>query len=208
MIYKLRNCTRCGVDFTPNGSRQERCEPCVGPHNREFASAYRQTHKAERKANIDQWRDKNKESQREIRAAFYKENRDDILTLRREHRKSNPEFYTVKAHYAMIFTNNDPRLHNYKQMPFFDGWNPKKGGSFKAGGDWIIDNIGRKPKESGWSLHIVNHELGFVPGNLEWASKRKQAAEQMFKIIARQKNRIRELEEALEKATPYLSQAA
>jgi hypothetical protein len=55
--------------------------------------------------------------------------------------------------------------------------------------------LGKRPK--GASLHIVNHSLGFVPGNLEWAFRQKQNSEQMFKIIATQKNTIKRLEERI-----------
>lgn len=77
-------------------------------------------------------------------------------------------------------------------MPFYDAWNPAKGGSWAAGAQWIIDNIGRRPK--GTTLHIVEHSLGFVPDNLEWTHPRKQSHQQMHKIIAQQRNKIKKLE--------------
>jgi hypothetical protein len=43
-------------------------------------------------------------------------------------------------------------------------------------------------------MHIIDHALGFVPGNLEWTHPRKQAHQQMCKIIAQQRNRIKKLE--------------
>jgi hypothetical protein len=107
-----------------------------------------------------------------------------------------PEYVTVVNHYRFIFGN---KKHNktYKNTPFSDDWNPKKGGSYLNGAEWIIDNLGKRPK--GASLHIIEHEKGFVPGNLEWAFRNKQTNEQMFKIIANQKHRIKELEAELEK---------
>jgi hypothetical protein len=93
-----------------------------------------------------------------------------------------PEYKTVASHYRLIFKSPRREAENYKSMPFFDGWNPNKSGSFRDGYDWIIKNIGPRPK--GTSLHVVKHEIGFVPGNLAWAHPRKQSAEQMFKIIA------------------------
>lgn len=80
-------------------------------------------------------------------------------------------------------------------MKFFKGWNPNEGGSFRVAAKWIIENLGRKPKNS--TLNIINHERGFVPGNLEWTSPREQAANQMFKIIARLKKRIKGLEQEI-----------
>jgi hypothetical protein len=62
-------------------------------------------------------------------------------------------------------------------MPFFDAWNPNKGGSYAVATSWIIENLGKKPGLD-WSLDIVKHELGFVPGNLRWATRNIQARNQ------------------------------
>jgi hypothetical protein len=99
---------------------------------------------------------------------------------------------TVVHHYEYIFNKKNSRHLNYEGMPFFDGWKPKKGGSYKTGAMWIIKNLGFRPK--GTQLHIVNHEKGFVPGNLEWTHPVKQVNQQMFKIIAQQRHRIKQLE--------------
>jgi hypothetical protein len=80
-------------------------------------------------------------------------------------------------------------------MPFFKDWDPAKGGSFDVGADWIIKNLGRRPK--GTTLHIIDHATGFVPGNLEWTHPRKQVNQQMHKIIAQQRNKIKKLEERI-----------
>ena len=106
--------------------------------------------------------------------------------------KQRPEYKTVAAHYYWIVKSKEARLAAYKGMPFFDGWNPDKDGSCLNGMIWIIENLGKRPKGS--SIHIIDHEKGFVPGNLEWASKRKQNNQQMFKIIAQQRHHIKELE--------------
>lgn len=103
-----------------------------------------------------------------------------------------PEYQTVVRHFEMIFNSKNPRNKYYKGMPFFDEWNLTKGGTYVAAAKWIVGNIGKRPE--GASLHIVEHEKGFMPGNLEWAHPRKQMAQQMFKIIADLKHRIKELE--------------
>jgi hypothetical protein len=107
-----------------------------------------------------------------------------------------PEYVTVDRHFNVILRIKNKKHKSYRGMPFFDGWNPKKGGTFLSGAKWIIDNLGKRPK--GCSMHIVDHEKGFVPGNLEWAGPKKQTAQQMFKIIADLKCRIKELERKLE----------
>jgi hypothetical protein len=99
---------------------------------------------------------------------------------------------TLRNHHRCI---HDPKKHNHSNyigMPFFEAWDPLKGGSFAAGARWIVENLG--PKPLGTSMHVVNHELGVVPGNLEWTYPAKQAREQMFKIIADLRNRVKELE--------------
>jgi hypothetical protein len=116
------------------------------------------------------------------------------------------ELTSVRSHHHSIFKSLDRSCRTYKGMPFCDGWNPDKGGSFKAGSEWIITNIGKRPE--GCSLHIVDHEMGFVPDNLEWAYPQKQSAQQMFKIIADQKHRIRELEVLLAAASCCTSASA
>ncbi len=103
-----------------------------------------------------------------------------------------PEYATVYNHFSNIFKPNSTMHKNYRGMPFFDAWNPNKGGSQLAGAEWIIKNLGKKPE--GTSLHIIEHEKGFVPGNLEWTHPKKQSSQQMFKIIANLKHHIKELE--------------
>lgn len=107
-------------------------------------------------------------------------------------KKTHPEHKSVSSHRYLIFMSKNPLHANYKGMPFFDEWNPKKGGSTEAGAKWIIANLGKRPEGS--TLHIIDHEKGFVPGNLEWAYPRKQSNQQMFKIIAQLRHRIKELE--------------
>jgi hypothetical protein len=103
----------------------------------------------------------------------------------------------VRSHYYWIVKKKG-KNENYFSMPFFSGWNPEKGGSHKAGGEWILENLGSRPK--GCSLHIVDHAKGFVPGNLEWAGRTKQNREQLHKIVADLKHQIKILRKALENA--------
>jgi hypothetical protein len=109
----------------------------------------------------------------------------------------SPEFVTVKSHYYCIFVSKHKKDKTYKGVHFHDGWNPKKGGSFYEGYKWIIDNIGKRPKNA--SLHIIDHEKGFAPGNLEWATSRKQSNQQMYKIIAQLKHQIRKFRDKIKR---------
>jgi len=113
----------------------------------------------------------------------------------KKYREAHIEELTVQRHYQSIFNPKCLTHRNYKGMPFFDGWNPDKGGSIKAGGRWIIDNLGRRPEGS--SLHVIHHDIGFMPGNLEWTTPKKQINQQMFKIIAQQRHEIKMLKRQL-----------
>ncbi len=108
----------------------------------------------------------------------------------------HPEHASVRHHWWYIHNPNIKGHKNYEGMPFFEKWNPDKGGSFQAGADWIIANLGKRPQ--GCSLHIVDHVKGFVPGNLEWATKKTESTEQMFKIIANQRHEIERLRQQLQ----------
>jgi len=90
-----------------------------------------------------------------------------------------PERRTVYNHYYMILK---PRFECYRGMPFFDGWNPEKGGSWDAGAEWIISHLGRRPGKT-WSLDIVEHAKGFVPDNLRWADKTTQTRNQSHRML-------------------------
>jgi hypothetical protein len=162
--------------------------------------------KKARKEYLKKWHVENKERLREKRRLYYIDNKERIRKNQieylanggaekmRQYNRDRAEIASVRHHYGNI-VNIKTRLKSYEGMPFYDGWNPRKGGSYRAGEQWIIENLGKRPK--GCSLHIVEHEKGFVPGNLEWTHPKKQKAEQMFKIIANQKHRIKQLEEQL-----------
>lgn len=96
-----------------------------------------------------------------------------------------PEHATVIRHWYCIFKlalTGSRRQLCYLNMPFYDEWNPTKGGSFQAGANWIIKNIGRRPGK-GWSLDIIQHEKGFVPGNLRWALINTQIRNRLHRIL-------------------------
>jgi len=106
----------------------------------------------------------------------------------------SPEFRTAILHYECIRRG----LSGYKGMPFYKPWRPNKKlycRTFEAAAMWIRENLG--PRPIGASLHVIDHEKGFVPGNLEWTYPRKQVNQQMYKIIAQLKHRIKILENRL-----------
>jgi hypothetical protein len=160
-------CPDCSIRFERNSTRQIRCPACRAELNR---------------IKCREWQARNPDKVKKNNAKNGP-----------AYRAAHPEYLTVAAHHRFIFNTRDAAHRSYRSMPFFNGWNPNKGGSFKAGEKWIIDNIGKRP--NGSSLHVIHHDIGFVPGNLEWAHPRKQSNQQMYKIIAQQRHRIQELEQ-------------
>jgi len=142
---------------------QKRCHPCAKEHKKEHRKAMRELYP---------------EKDKKMHADYRENHREEAKALSAEWNKTHKEYIVKQS-----------SQKNYKGMPFFDEWNPDKGGSFQAGADWIILNLGKRP--SGSTLHIISHELGFVPGNLEWTHPRKQCNQQMFKIIAQQRHEIK-----------------
>ena len=98
--------------------------------------------------------------------------------------KYRSEYLTVTAHWRFIFrlSHRGQRYRGYKDMPFFEGWNPRKGGSFVVAARWIIDTLGEKPGPQ-WSMDVIKHQFGFVPGNLRWALKRTQKHNQQHRVL-------------------------
>jgi len=107
----------------------------------------------------------------------------------------SPEYRTAILHFDCISN----RLSGYKGMPFYSRWVPNKKYSrnFEKAALWIRDNLGKRP--AGSSLHIISHQKGFVPGNLEWTYPRKQSNQQMHKIIAQLKHKIKTLEKKIQR---------
>jgi hypothetical protein len=148
------------------------------------------THKKEIRAQKAAYDATHKEEIKARKAAYNATHKEEIKARSAAYRTGRTELASVGNHYASICgTKTKPPQKNYEGMPFHETWDPKKGGSFQTGADWIIATLGKRPE--GCSLHIVDHAKGFVPGNLEWTHRTKQNAEQMFKIIANQKNEIK-----------------
>lgn len=97
--------------------------------------------------------------------------------------KLRPEYRTVVSHWNFIF---NPRTANaiasYKDMPFYDKWNPNKGGSYKTGMQWILDNLGQRPGPK-HSLDIIKHDVGFMPGNLRWTLRGEQSSNRRHRTM-------------------------
>jgi hypothetical protein len=169
----------CGAPTERRGSHQKWCRECA-----------KEVKKARRAA----WRESKKEELHKQSAVWYSANKENIRPRKLAYKASHKEDTSLRSHHNWIFgTKTKPPLKNYEGMPFCDAWNPDKGGSFLAGGQWIRDNLVKPLGRI--SLHVVDPLKGFVPGNLEWTHPVKQIREQMHKIIARQRHQINQQSE-------------
>jgi hypothetical protein len=128
----------------------------------------------------------------------------DRLTVKRSMRATHCEpcspiyrkaYHTVANHYRAIF---DPHfkwgesLRCYKGMKFYDGWNPKKGGSFEVAANWIVKYLDRNVTRN-HHLHIMNRKLGFVPENLCWVPSEFHKQEEMISKVLLENQKLKQL---------------
>ena len=106
--------------------------------------------------------------------------------------KERREYYIVAAHFHSIRREES----TYKGMPFCDAWNPYTGGSFLAGESWIIENLGKRPPDGKWQLHIIDRTVGFMPGNLRWVPRDKHKQEELIaQVLLENQNLRNEIEQ-------------
>ena len=86
------------------------------------------------------------------------------------------EYRTVAGHHSEIRKGSP----SYRDMPFYDRWNQSVGGSFAEGARWIIENLGSRPGNGRYELHIIDRSVGFWPGNLIWVPKDRHKQEEML----------------------------
>ena len=103
----------------------------------------------------------------------------EVKANQRVKRELAVEYAAIANHWHFI----QNEVSTYAGMPFFDGWTPARGGSYRAGAYWIAENLGRRPAAD-YQLHIVDRSLGFVPGNLVWVPQDKHKREEMiYKLL-------------------------
>jgi len=95
--------------------------------------------------------------------------------------KLYPEYASIRHHLYGI-----SKLSHYKDLVFFEDWNPHKGGSIVAGVRWIRKNLGPKPGP-GWQLHVLKtkkHPHGFFgPGGIVWRHKMDRHDQDLLDLI-------------------------
>lgn len=96
------------------------------------------------------------------------------LGSKQKNGKIKPEYHTIQSHFTRIFIRKHPDHGVYKNMIFFDDWNPRKGGSFMNGVHWMKQNGMRKPSLY-HQLHVIKSKKyphGFFgPGGIVWRWK-------------------------------------
>lgn len=111
--------------------------------------------------------------------------------------KTTPEYRTVAAHLQFIRQEKS----TYKNMPFFSEWNPQHGGSIRAGELWILNNLGKRPTDGKWELHIVDRAIGFMPNNLRWVPCQFHKREEFVNRIYLENQNLRKELERLQQST-------
>jgi hypothetical protein len=98
-----------------------------------------------------------------------------------------PEYVAIKGHYDIIFNKRRWQYVSYKNMLFFDDWNPKKGGSIITGAHWIRKHLGPKPGRD-YQLHVLKtkkHPYGFFgPGGIVWRSRMDRHDQDVLDLVA------------------------
>ena len=159
-----------------------------------YSKLYVQTHREQHRKRGRTWAKKNREKDLAARRANYAANpelRERRYAREKAKRSANPERVAVKGHYDAIHAVK--RCPTYTGMPFFKDWSPKTGGSYDAGAQWIIENIGRRPGSgTEYHLHIVDRKIGFMPGNLQWVPREKHAQEEMINKLLLENQNLRQ----------------
>ncbi len=96
--------------------------------------------------------------------------------MHQESKQLSPERRTVIQHLSHIFTGRK----GYGGMVFCPQWSPSHGGSYDTGEKWVLDNLGPRPRDGKYHLHIVDRRLGFVPDNLQWVPCGQHKREEMI----------------------------
>jgi len=103
--------------------------------------------------------------------------------------KTRPEYKTIQDHLGLIFNKNYKRHKDYKNMPFYDKWNPKMGGSILAGMNWIFANLPKRQQDG--HLHIIDKKIGFMPGNLTWIPNGRHKREELLNKVLLENSRLK-----------------
>lgn len=112
--------------------------------------------------------EKNKVKIRKQHRSYYKRNRKAAIASAYAYKDAHPIRKLISNHLDYILNPKNVSHRSYRNMPFFDAWNPKKSGSYLTGEKWIIKNIGEKPADGRYNLHIIDRRIGFMPENLMW----------------------------------------
>lgn len=131
---------------------------------------------------------KNRERDNARKRAWYASLSETVKARSKARNAAHPEITSLINHRVWIKQGRA----TYTDMPFFDGWDPTKGGSSAAGERWIIEHIGRRPSK-GWDLHIVDRRIGFMPNNLQWIPRSKHQQEEMISRLLRENQDLRGL---------------
>jgi hypothetical protein len=81
----------------------------------------------------------------------------------------NQQHKLTRSSYHCI-VNRVKRIEKYRRLGMYEGWQGE------GGYDRMVAHVGLR-KHSGLTLHRTDNDRGYFPGNVEWATKKKQAEE-------------------------------
>lgn len=149
--------------------------------------------------------------QKDYHASLYKEHTEEIKERNAQWVRENPEKQKVRehrwgqdnlirvslrSHHHWIFNDYHPCHSVYVGMPFCDRWNPDKGGSFATGQSDLLAEIGPRPTDGKYHLHVIIKSRGIVPGNLMWMPVGQHRREE---LVCKQAVEIVKLQEEIAK---------
>lgn len=90
-------------------------------------------------------------------------------------------YRTWTAHLRNILSEKAKYHKYYKNMPIFPEWDRTflKNSAYLHFEKYILETLGPRPGKE-WSLDIIDHTKGFVPGNLRWAQFQEQVINRRY----------------------------
>jgi hypothetical protein len=176
-------CKHCGSERRRTSAGILFCDKCNFRRTREWALNNPERAFSKKKEYSDRNRDVLRRKEKERRASHWEE----VYKKQKEWRDAQGYLYRK-------WTSINQRCHNPKSKSYkdyggrgitvFAGWRiiseknresiKRNKESFENFRDYIIKEIGHRPDKS-YTLDRVNNHLGYVPGNIRWATAKVQA---------------------------------
>lgn len=99
--------------------------------------------------------------------------------------RTSPEYTSIVNHWHWIFNPKRRNHRSYKNMVFYDAWNPDKGGAWIVGLQWMRKHMPRPGLR--YQLHVLKtkkYPHGFFgPGGIVWRSKMDSHDQNLLDLV-------------------------